>query len=679
MSLYQKHRPTCLTDVIGNKGIVEVLQSMLEKTESSPHSFLLHGPTGCGKTTIGRIIASSLGAIGMDIKEIDSADFRGIDTIREIRKQCQYHPMQSACQVWLVDECFSKETMIATPFGEKRIDEIKQGDLVLSLKGIDQVKQVFKKQIPLDRFMKISFDNGTSLFCSDGHEFLTKDGWKHAKHLKNNDIIFPLTLSILSYIMGNINYIRRVKNEVQKMWQKHSHRTKILLKKMQQSIQWGIKITKTTIQAMSSLWNTDDLFFKSARKIQSNLLQYVLCGETSGSGTMFRDDPEKNIRETNYLFSNGKRTTAASEKLTKNESQQSFLGNSKSAESQRNEKNSRVSACLERDAWWEWNIDRTTEVISHRLGLDHGISDLDQTEVSLPILLQSGYSKSRIENSDRSGWFRSFITDCKRKRSKKGLLTPIARVESTSVYKPGDNAGCFKGIISDIERNSGFITLFDLEMKEHPSYFANKIAVHNCHKLTGDAQSALLKILEDTPKHVYFILCTTDPQKLLPTIKGRCSQFQVNPLTDREMSKLLRRVCREESASIEKEVYEQIIQDSLGHPRNALVILDQVLRVPVEKQLEAAQQTAAQTSQAIELCRALIGNQSWKTVSVILNGLAQQDIERTRKAVMGYCRSILLKGAENDRCAFIMETFKDPFFNNDFDGLVFACYSVVKG
>ena len=202
--------------------------------------------------------------------------------------------------------------------------------------------------------------------------------------------------------------------------------------------------------------------------------------------------------------------------------------------------------------------------------------------------------------------------------------------------------------------------------------------IDECHKMTNDAQNALLKILEDTPRHVYFILATTDPQKLLPTIKGRCSTFQVKPLSDSQMMKLLRSVVKAEEASLAKVVYEQIIQDSLGHPRNALQVLDQVLRVEHEKQLEVASRAAEEQSQSIELCRALISGKSWREINTILNGLKDQEAESIRRHVLGYCQAVLLK-SENDQAAAVIEAFWEPFFNIGFPGLVFACYSSVKG
>jgi len=201
--------------------------------------------------------------------------------------------------------------------------------------------------------------------------------------------------------------------------------------------------------------------------------------------------------------------------------------------------------------------------------------------------------------------------------------------------------------------------------------------IDECHKLTGDAQNALLKILEDTPSHVYFILCTTEPQKLLPTIKGRCSQYQVKPLSENEMNRLLKRIARKEEVEIETEVIEQITMDSFGLPRNAINILEQVLSADPEQRLKVARQSAEQQSQSIELCRALIQGSGWKKIRGVLDGLKDQDPESVRRHVLGYCQSVLLKD-DNERAGWIMEQMVEPFYNSGFAGLVFACYSIVK-
>lgn len=201
--------------------------------------------------------------------------------------------------------------------------------------------------------------------------------------------------------------------------------------------------------------------------------------------------------------------------------------------------------------------------------------------------------------------------------------------------------------------------------------------IDECHKLTSDAQNAFLKILEDTPEHVVFILCTTEPEKLLPAIRSRCQRFQVKPLTDREMKGLLRRIIKEEEESVEKEVVAQIIKDAEGLPRNAIQILEQVINTPEDDRLEVAKQSAAVTSESIELCRKLIANSDWRQVRAILVGLKGQDPESIRRHVLGYCQSILLK-EENNKAGLIMEEFIEPFYHTGFPQLVLACYTIIQ-
>lgn len=198
-----------------------------------------------------------------------------------------------------------------------------------------------------------------------------------------------------------------------------------------------------------------------------------------------------------------------------------------------------------------------------------------------------------------------------------------------------------------------------------------------CHQLTKDAQSALLKILEDTPPHVYFALCTTDPQKLLPTVKDRCTKFEVKPLTDREMTGLLIKVCKAEKEPPQKKVILQIVKDSNGHPRAALQILDQVLRVNPKKRLKIAKQSIVEENQSIELCRALLKGEPWSKINNILRGLKDENPESIRRHVLGYAQAVLLK-SDNERAGLIMEEFIHPFYDSGFAGVVYHSYVVSK-
>jgi DNA polymerase-3 subunit gamma/tau len=187
----------------------------------------------------------------------------------------------------------------------------------------------------------------------------------------------------------------------------------------------------------------------------------------------------------------------------------------------------------------------------------------------------------------------------------------------------------------------------------------------------------MLKILEDTPKHVYFILCTTDPQKLISTIRGRCQQFQVKLLTEQQMLGLLRNVCRKEEQTVEREILEHIVRSAEGHPRNALNILEQVIAVSPENRLEVAQKQSEQQAHMIDLCRALLNHEGWKKVSGILTGIKDQDPETIRRVVLGYCQSVLL-GGDKELAGLIMELFMEPTYNSGFPMIVYNCYSITK-
>jgi len=214
------------------------------------------------------------------------------------------------------------------------------------------------------------------------------------------------------------------------------------------------------------------------------------------------------------------------------------------------------------------------------------------------------------------------------------------------------------------------------QSQHHSLYGGNRVWIlDECHKLTNEAQNALLKLLEDPPNHAYFILCTTNPSKLLKTVKGRCLHYELTPLDERHMRRLLRLIVKAEGKNIAEEIYEQIIKSAEGLPRNAIQILEKVLSVPEEQQLSHAKQTEKAIAQSIDLCRQLIQRKNWQTISTTLKGLKNQDPEGVRRHVLGYCQTILLS-KEDDQAALIMEIFSEPFYNTLYPGLVLACYTV---
>ena len=197
-----------------------------------------------------------------------------------------------------------------------------------------------------------------------------------------------------------------------------------------------------------------------------------------------------------------------------------------------------------------------------------------------------------------------------------------------------------------------------------------------CHSLSGDAQNALLKLLEDTPKHVYFMLCTTNPQKLIKTIISRCMEFQVGTLPENRIVRMLEGVVEKEGKTIPKQVLEHIAVICQGHPRRALVALDKVIDLPEEKMMRAVEQSQEEESQVIDLCRALMERKKWVEIAKILKGLKDQEPEQVRRAVLGYCNSVLLN-KESPQAYLVMERFMRPLYDTGFPGLTLACYEAL--
>jgi DNA polymerase-3 subunit gamma/tau len=104
MSLQTKHRPKDFSDIVGNKGAVEALESLLSRKKEIPQSFLFTGQRGCGKTTLARIIKNKLKCSDHDFKEYNTANSRGIDTARDIISNVYLKPMSGKVKVYLLDE-----------------------------------------------------------------------------------------------------------------------------------------------------------------------------------------------------------------------------------------------------------------------------------------------------------------------------------------------------------------------------------------------------------------------------------------------------------------------------------------------------------------------------------------------------------------------------------------------
>lgn len=205
-----------------------------------------------------------------------------------------------------------------------------------------------------------------------------------------------------------------------------------------------------------------------------------------------------------------------------------------------------------------------------------------------------------------------------------------------------------------------------------------------CHKFTGDMQNALLKPLEDTPEHVYFFLCTTEPGKLIAAIKSRCKEIKTKSLSTDLILSILRRVNKLEKLNIEKDFLQDIADASEGSPRKALVLLESVAEADEKDRKAIINNSAASENdpEIIELARMLLNEKNgWREIAALLKKLKESnkldDAETVRYIILGYMNSVLLSGKKIPRAILALEAFSEPTYNTGKAGITLACLNTI--
>ena len=175
---------------------------------------------------------------------------------------------------------------------------------------------------------------------------------------------------------------------------------------------------------------------------------------------------------------------------------------------------------------------------------------------------------------------------------------------------------------------AGVERVYDLEVEDNHNFVANGLLVHNCHMLSTAAFNALLKTLEEPPKHVVFVLATTDPQRVLPTIISRCQRFDFRRIQLEAMVKHLTHIADKESINISHDSLTLVGQIAQGGLRDAESLLDQLALVAGEVTPDKVWD--------------LVGSVSEKDLFGLLEAIAQDQAE----IVLDTTRKILDRGRE---------------------------------
>jgi DNA polymerase III subunit gamma/tau len=168
--------------------------------------------------------------------------------------------------------------------------------------------------------------------------------------------------------------------------------------------------------------------------------------------------------------------------------------------------------------------------------------------------------------------------------------------------------------------------------------------IDEAHMVTTAGFNALLKIVEEPPDHLIFVFATTEPEKVLPTIRSRTHHYPFRLLAPRTMRSLLERICASEDVSVDDAVYPLVIRAGGGSPRDTLSVLDQLLAGADENRVE------------YKRALALLGATDVALIDVAVDALAAGDAA----ALFGAVEAVMDAGHDPRRFATdLLERFRD--------------------
>ncbi len=222
-----------------------------------------------------------------------------------------------------------------------------------------------------------------------------------------------------------------------------------------------------------------------------------------------------------------------------------------------------------------------------------------------------------------------------------------------------DNDQSMDLIEIDAASNRGIEAIRELreKVKFYPGEGRYKIyIIDEVHMLTNQAFNALLKTLEEPPDKVIFILATTEPHKVIPTILSRCQLFDFSLLTQQEIASRLEYICQEENIQYEREALNLIAYSSSGGMRDAISLLDQAI-------------SYSGKDISLEQIEEMLGRVKVKTLSRFVNYLAENDtagaielsgqlqsagrtVGRIVSDLIDYCRQLMLIANDSPKLAY---------------------------
>lgn len=230
---------------------------------------------------------------------------------------------------------------------------------------------------------------------------------------------------------------------------------------------------------------------------------------------------------------------------------------------------------------------------------------------------------------------------------KRNTFEPCNECDSCKSITEGNNLDLIE---IDGASNRGINEIRELRefVKYAPSKNKYKVfIIDEAHMLTIEAFNALLKTLEEPPKHAVFILATTEVHKFPQTIISRCQKFDFKTVDIEKLKNHLKEVCAKEKIKVDISIIDKIARRSGGYVRDALSTLGQILSLSENN--EVSRETAdlilpnSDFAPIIELVDSLVMNQFENSIKVINNLVIDGiDLNYFTEELINYLRKIVL-------------------------------------
>ena len=250
--------------------------------------------------------------------------------------------------------------------------------------------------------------------------------------------------------------------------------------------------------------------------------------------------------------------------------------------------------------------------------------------------------------------------------------TTTARVLASRINGIDSHEACLDIIELDGASNRGIDEIREIResVKFPPSSVKYKVyIIDEAHMLTEQAFNALLKTLEEPPRHVIFILATTDPQKMPQTILSRTQRYDFMRISSEIIVDRLHYILKKENIDFEENAIELISQKSDGSMRDALSMLDQIIaysdKIINIDNLRSAIGLIDQEDMYL-ICKSILEQNTDKTIdlyhSILDSGVSSKLFINDLIGFLNQC--MLLKVNKNNKRQYISKHLKEKIINN---------------